>query len=415
MFIRKFWYNNIVWIFLILPFVAAAQSETAASRGHYAFLKLDQNKLYEPDDKAMQYFYRQVDTLIRKGDRQVNILQIGDSHIQAGFFPNSVRNKLQSVMFFGNGGRGFIFPYKIAKTNNPWNYKIAHTGEWEYCKNIQRNVDCPCGISGITVTTRDTSATLEIYPNVSEDDAFYGSTRLRIFHKNNETSFKIILAEGRAADVVENELYTEFTFSEEYDTIKLKLAQTEERQVQFQLYGLSLETDYPGVVYSSVGVNGADIPAFLRCELLAPQLEVMKPDLVIISLGTNDAYMSRFDAQEFKRNYTRLIGNIQKALPEASIILTTPGDGYRQRKYYNYNYTKTREVIYELSKEKNVAVWDFYTVMGGPNSIYQWYKAGLAQGDKIHLTMPGYKLQGELFYDALLKSYYKYLDNYPAQ
>jgi lysophospholipase L1-like esterase len=164
-----------------------------------------------------------------------------------------------------------------------------------------------------------------------------------------------------------------------------------------------------------MGVNGADVPAYLRSELMEQQVSLMDPALVIISLGTNDAYVSSFNPEEYRENLNLLIDRIRDAVPKASIILTTPGDSYRARRYYNYNNVKAREVLFEIAKQKNLGIWDFFTVMGGPNSIYRWFKAGLATNDKLHLTQAGYKLQGDLFYEALLKAYHTYLENRPGK
>jgi lysophospholipase L1-like esterase len=122
---------------------------------------------------------------------------------------------------------------------------------------------------------------------------------------------------------------------------------------------------------------------------------------VIVSLGTNDAYMAEFDEKAFKRNFGTLIQRMKRALPRASILLTTPGDSYLARKYTNYNNTKATLQILELAEETGCGVWNFYEVMGGLRSVNQWYAHGLATKDKIHLTRKGYHLQGDLLFEAL--------------
>jgi len=92
-------------------------------------------------------------------------LQIGDSHIQAGYFSDRVREDLQQTFALDNGGRGFLFPYRIGNTNNPLNFGVSYTGEWLSCRNMQRNLDCDLGLSGMSATTYDDEATLSINPN----------------------------------------------------------------------------------------------------------------------------------------------------------------------------------------------------------------------------------------------------------
>ena len=49
--------------------------------------------------------------------------------------------------------------------------------------------------------------------------------------------------------------------------------------------------------------------------------------------------------------------------------------------------------------------------MGGLNSILVWQRFGLAKRDRIHFTGKGYLLQGDLFFNAFLKSYDHYIDD----
>jgi lysophospholipase L1-like esterase len=43
--------------------------------------------------------------------------------------------------------------------------------------------------------------------------------------------------------------------------------------------------------------------------------------------------------------------------------------------------------------------------MGGYKSIYKWYKARLAARDRVHFNSRGYKLLGNMMFEALYKSY----------
>lgn len=377
----------------------------------YPFLNRDDNLIYRNNNESLLYFFRSLDSLVRRGDRKVNIIQIGDSHIQAGFFPNKVRWLFQNNMFFGNGGRGFIFPYKIANTNGPWDYGVRYTGSWEYCRNVQRSADCSFGLAGITVITRDTLAAIELNPNHREGNVFYGVQRVKVFHKKGPESFEPVLLDAKIIEVIEDSLFTEFVLMEEADKVTLVFHKTKPGQTRFELYGFTLESEDPGIIYNSVGVNGADVPAYLRCDLLDDHLKIIDPAMVILSLGANDAYTRAFNEAVFKANLEELITRIKSHVPKAVILLTTPGDAYRSKKYFNYNNVTARDILLDIAASKSLAVWDFFSVMGGPNSIYQWYKAGLASNDKLHLTQAGYLLQGELFYEALLRAYYHYLEN----
>lgn len=375
------------------------------------FLSLQDNLIYRNNDAVLSGLFKNLDSLILRGDRQLKIVHIGDSHIQAGFFPDEVRRKLQSTFYLDNGGRGFLFPYKLANTNNPLNFKVTYTGIWETCRSVEMRRTCNIGVSGMTAYTTDHTATLTIDPN--QQGSEYVINRIKVFHLKSESSFGIALPEAQVIEIIEAEEYTEFILMKDVRTVTVAFEKGSEQQTGFELYGLSLESEDPGIVYSSVGVNGADVASVVRCNIFQQQLRSLEPNMVVVSLGANDAYAKAFSSVAFEQNLRVLVANIRAAAPNCSVILTTPGDAFRQRRYPNKNYSAAREVILNLAKTLDLGVWDFFTVMGGEGSIIEWYRHGLATYDKLHLTREGYWLQGDLFYEALMRAYYEYLDQKP--
>jgi hypothetical protein len=53
--------------------------------------------------------------------------------------------------------------------------------------------------------------------------------------------------------------------------------------------------------------------------------------------------------------------------------------------------------------------------MGGLNSMAVWETNGLAKKDKVHFTSAGYKIMGDLMFNAILKSYERHMmKKYPT-
>jgi lysophospholipase L1-like esterase len=173
----------------------------------------------------------------------------------------------------------------------------------------------------------------------------------------------------------------------------------------FELYGISLENDDPGIVYNSIGVNGAMLKSYLQCALFAEQLKSLEPDWIIISIGTNEGNTRNFDEASYRSDYISMIKLIRSSVPDAALLLTVPNDSYIQKRYINRNTAVIRDIIYELAKENKGAVWDFYSVMGGLNSAKTWYDNNLMAKDHIHFNKAGYMLKGELFINAFLTSW----------
>ena len=78
-----------------------------------------------------------------------------------------------------------------------------------------------------------------------------------------------------------------------------------------------------------IGVNGAMYAHYDSSVYFVDQLISLHPDLVIISLGTNEAYTKYFTELEFEENMDMLVSKIRTAMPDANFLLTTPPDGYR--------------------------------------------------------------------------------------
>ena len=57
----------------------------------------------------------------------------------------------------------------------------------------------------------------------------------------------------------------------------------------------------------------------------------------------------------------------------------------------------------ELASEFDGVFWDMYEVMGGYGSSDAWKEAGLMQGDRVHFTPAGYRLIGDLLFDAIME------------
>ncbi len=375
------------------------------------FLESENTIHFYSDSSVFLNLMEKYQNLIITGTGKLNIVHFGGSHIQADIYSHVMREHLQNFDYGMNGGRGFIFPFSNARTNNPANYKVSYTGQWESCRNVETRKSCNLGVSGITLLTHDTLATTTIIPN-AENSVHYDFNRIRIFHNPVFESLTILpettVRYNSSTDTITG--VTTFFFDDYLDTITFSFKAKDTLIRNFEWYGLTLENDDPGVVYHSFGINGASLPSFLRCNLFVPHLRVLNPDLAIISIGTNDGYTRYFDPDEYEKNYRAFIQNLQAANPDIAVILTVPNDSYLYRRYANKNTRLMEDVIIKIAKEYGYGVWDFYALMGGLGSSRIWESAGLMRHDKIHFTQEGYTLKGNLLFQAFLKSYNNYTD-----
>ena len=432
--------KRIIWLLIILisiPTLAFCQDDLQEKtkqledsirlmlykeRPYFEVVNYGANRIQMKDSTSLDYFFRALFRLQKqkktdKGERrQVKILHMGDSHNQADFFTGKVRKLFQEDKRFGNAGRGFIFPYSAAKTNNPFDYKTRYTGTWTSQKMVSSKDQSQWGISGINVETRNASSTITLEPVSYNEQKPTPIEKVRIYYPilNEELFEAVIIAPTNEikSQKMHPDGYLEVIFSVPQTSISIGLDKTDDIQTHFILQGVSFETSEKGVLYHAVGINGAETRHYLRCEDFETQLKSVRPDLVIISLGTNDAYPDKFDDIAFKGNLIKIIEQIRNVHPNIPILLTSPNDTYRYKKYPNYNTQKAEERLQELVREKNVGLWNFYQIMGGFKSIAEWQKAGLAQYDRVHLTQTGYNLQGDLFFEAINEQYKKWMKRY---
>ncbi len=372
------------------------------------------------DSAVMDAFYEKLWELKQGKRDRVTVVQIGDSHIQADFFSGKMRQNLQRQ--FGNAGRGLVFPYRIAKSNEPTSYKTSNTGSWTYKRNVFEDQALPIGICGFTVQTADTNASivLKVY---DQPGLNYGFNKMTIFHSKEQSSFQLSVCTEFNCMMAQvprgGEKFTSVvTLDSLMHTVMFNFAAPDSMAKEISLYGLLLENGKPGVQYNMIGVNGAECSDYNASVYFMEQLVLLKPDLVIVSLGTNEGFAPGFKKDAFQQNMDILIRRLQQNLPESKIMMTTPGDSFKRGKkgrVKNPNMTIVRNTMVDYCNTNTLPFWDLYMVMGGYGSMAKWYVSGMAQKDRLHFTRKGYELQADLFYAALMKGYEKYVSQHHNQ
>ena len=454
-----------------------------ASIEHYDCVNYCANRLLFPNDSSkFELLYKQLDSLSVFGKGDINIIHIGGSHVQADVFTNQLRTNFANIQESFVANRGVIFPYSVAKTNNPKNYSISHEGTWTKTQNSRPPISNELGITGYSITTNNSYSTISFDLNPHKNTNWqYNHLRLLysidndyyepflvvghdtiagtkdndaiVFELNSyKSKGKIILDLNSKHNYYYNKYHNELPIStdsieEEFfftndanitdslnislesdkgtiDTITINIDNTssliqnipdtdsifskESDNINFTIYGLLPTTDFNGITIHSLGVNGASLKSWLRCSLFEEQLKYIHPDLALLNVGINDANVpsSEFNIEAFKNKYNELIQQLYSNNPECAIIFITNNDCIlrigRRTRYTNPNGKLVQKAIYELAEEHNAAVWDLYDIMGGYGSSKVWQNNGLINKDRIHFTITGYKLLGNLLYNSII-------------
>ena len=66
---------------------------------------------------------------LKANNKVTNILFLGDSHIQAGWIPEVLRQRFTEK--YGYAGRGLVFPYAVANSNGPLDITSVSNQAWQ--------------------------------------------------------------------------------------------------------------------------------------------------------------------------------------------------------------------------------------------------------------------------------------------
>lgn len=396
---------------------ALADSTLIAS---YAFVNSSADTVYDPSN-SMKPFYaklRKLDNLHRNsgGENQsaeepfrVNILHFGDSHIQAGFLSGTLMHHLHRR--FGNAGRGMIVPHKLGGSNEPYDYAIrslpSSGGEWSSSRIVNSRPSLPLGISGLAIQSSSPTNRL-LLCTFSPEGLDYRFNRVRVFHGRYApiiAASDSLSTDGYGGDML-YDFNTDLELVQLVDTLELR-TYADGEYARGPIYGFSLENGDNGVLYHAMGINSACFLHWGRQTEIIRQSTALEPDLIILSMGANEAADNQFSEAVFYRSVDRFVRPLREANPAAAVVLTSPVQAFK-RGEPNTNYEGVARTLKRYAQEKGVAFIDLYAMGGGEGSAVHWADQNLLARDKIHYTEEGYNLQGLLLYNAFYNGYIGY-------
>lgn len=389
------------------------------------------------------------------------ILFLGDSHTQAGFITDYLREKFQSE--YGNAGRGLVFPYPLANTNGANDFSASSNSVWEAFRlTHEQEIYLQIGAGGFIIGNKS-QALIEIelknddfnQVTIFNDPKMQGKevelllsddSSLKHFVEKQTERVSYQIQEGDTFPSLASMFNTTTTklkklngtavrqpqvgtwikadkVTVDYDSSFENLLQSIDKQVfgeiytYFQLpistrklllktysddnnfYGFHFANGKNGVIFNSVGVNGATYADFTKFPLQFQQLKTLNPQLLIVALGTNEG-VSKITEEEFKESVENFITNWKLENKYSPILLITPTDN-------TINAQKTKKIadwIIEISQKHQIAYLDLYQAMGGAGYFRKALAKKVANKDGVHLFKAGYEEQAKVIWEAVEKS-----------
>jgi len=173
-----------------------------------------------------------------------------------------------------------------------------------------------------------------------------------------------------------------------------------------RILGIVAERLVPGVSYDVFGINGARISRLMtwNATTFVAELGQRKPDLIILAYGTNEIADPDWTPASYRRLLKSVIQRVRGAAPQASILLFAPPDR-ADLPLAAERMAAMIETQRAVARESSVAFWSAFDAMGGSGSMSAWATRGWAQGDRVHLTRPGYDLLANAFCKDLMRAF----------
>lgn len=400
---------------LVAALLALSQMSAAVEHDTLVPIRDSLNVVLKPCGRSRQsrIFYQKLDSVLLFETGRVNVVHLGGSHVQADIYTNVIRRHLDSLNGTLRPPRGLIFPFETAGTNNPANYRAWHTGRWQGARNAKRQFERPLGVAGIMASTADTTASVSISLN-ADSTRRWQATTLTVLGSSLHGGVRprIVLGDTLTLRPDSTRLGFVFELGRPVDSFRMTLCfDSPDRPDTFCLRGFVPDNQEPGLVYHSIGVNGASVPSYLGCEYFERELALLRPDLFVMAVGINDATGPNFTDSLLCADYDSLIARIRRVAPDCALMFVSNNDSFhrvRRRRVVNPNGQVARRAFERLACKWQGGFWDLFEIMGGLGSVQRWRDLGLARPDRVHFTRAGYELVGRLFVEAFLNDYFDY-------
>ena len=174
-----------------------------------------------------------------------------------------------------------------------------------------------------------------------------------------------------------------------------------------------------------MGNNGATAVTFTN-EVYFSDFADKAPDLIVLSLGTNEAHGMGYREDLHERQLKAFLAGLERACPGAVVLLTTPPGDYLTPRYgdsrkMGRSKRRTKQVrtakrpnpmsgrcarfLSDYAGEHAMACWNLYEICGGDEMAQRnWVAGHYMRPDRVHFEPKGYQLQGTLLAEALVRA-----------
>ena len=369
--------------------------------------------LLEDSSGALNAFYAALWRTERGQEPNVTrIVHYGDSPTTADLITGDVRMLLQKR--FGDAGPGYTL---IAK---PWAWYQHHGvrisgGGWQMdAASHFVSHDGLFGLGGVSFTGGANAHDLIEYSQP-------GPTSFEIWYLAQPEGGRIeVIADGTPIGQIDTAAADDAKtagFSTLYAAAPVRELEIHVVSGQVRLFGVAAERPGPGLVYDSLGMNGASITVLSRIynrDFWTTELQHREPALVIVNYGTNEADFASFVNGPYEKEVREAVRRVQAAVPEASLMLMSPMDRGQRTGLDEIQTMETIPKIVAIQRrvatDTGCAFFNTFEAMGGEGTMARWYNGPrrLVSADLIHPVPAGGRIVANAFVRELMLGYNRF-------
>ncbi|MDQ2855245.1 MAG: GDSL-type esterase/lipase family protein [Acidobacteriota bacterium] len=404
----------------IVPGAAAVEPPSSeASAASKSTDPCDAKLIADPGRVLDKFYVSLANTDAKKTGAITRITHYGDSPITNDGITGTTRRLLQER--FGDAGHGFIL------IDRPWAWyghqaiTFSSGGGWTADSFMNPRVrDGAFGLGGVTFRA-DGPGKYARYAPASTGDTGKSTSRLEVYYlaqpgggqfsaSANGTKTETVSTDSESAKSGFHELKASQAGANTFEIKSLSGS--------VRLFGAVLENDGPGVVYDSLGVNGAYaglLKSVMNEQHWVEQLQHRKPDLVVLNYGTNESeYASDDQMERYEKDLCEVVRRVHSALPSTPVLIITPMDRGKRagggKIITLESIPKIVDMQQRVARDTGCAFFNMFAAMGGAGTMAQWHagKKHLVGADLTHPNAEGAETVGVLIFEALIDGYAKY-------
>lgn len=365
----------------------------------------------DPTGLAMRSFYEALNrTKNKEPGATTRILHFGDSLVVVDFLTGQTRRRLQTR--FGDAGHGYMLAGKPWRWYQHWDVTFRTSNSWKV-DGIMKHArgQYYFGLSGYAFDGYGPAQWVEWGTSrKGEHGRTVSRFEIQYLMQPGGGSFDLFVdgqPHGRVSTHSPQMRSGLHTVRVPDGPHKIRLQCAGDGVVR--LFGGVLERDEPGIVYDTLGINGARARTLDRMHsaFWAEQLRLRKPHLIVINFGTNESEDAGRSMEKVEQDYLAVLQRIRAAVPEASCLVMSPLD----RAARVNGVLTSKPIIPRLvdaqrraALKSGCAFFNTYAAMGGKGAMARWYaaKPKLCAGDMTHPTRRGADIIGDYLYRSLV-------------